>query len=731
MTTRFRPIAGAFQPLLVQANRFGGPLLLFALMVLAYWRILLTDQYSWLNGQDLSSQVLPWLQFQAGELHAGRFPLWSPYEWGGQNLIGQGQPGVVNPLNWLLFAMPLRRGWLREGALNWWFFFIHYVAALNLYALARSLGTSRLPAIFGGLAFGLLGFLGSNDWPQMICGLVWAPLVFRFLLQANYAWAGFFLGLCWLSGHHQLPIFVSLAVAATAIAFRLYPAILTFIVAGLLAAPQLLPGLAYGRTARRWVGMDMPVGWQDKVAYFVHEQYANGPSALFSILLPGAELHTSLFLGCTALVLAIWAIRTNWIRREVKLFTGLGIGALLYGLGRFGGLEPLLYSLLPMIEKARSPSMAGAIFTMSFAVLAALGMELHRSKPAHPISWRIHWGFGALVILLFSFAKLLPANQTRLEERWFAVAFVSLLVGLAYYAVAKGQMSQRTLYPLLLCAILIESANMNYFNMGNRHDKYVTSLLTPMSRHMDIREFLLTLPQPLRVTIDEKAIPYNFGDWQGVDVMGGYLASLDSAHVDLNWSNPRAAQLIGVGYHIGPTPRTEGSQLLFQGEHGINLWQNPLPPFPRAWLSSSTISYRNRDEADAYIDNQSIDLRQVTLTHNPVAGLESCPPGDTAVLLHNPGRVLIRTHANCNNLLVISDSDDAGWSVTVDGKPAQRINAFHALRAVQVPKGSHTVEWRYSAPGFRPGLALAAAGLLIPLWSSYRRKKQNTKGGIG
>jgi hypothetical protein len=154
-------------------------------MVLAYWRILLTDQYSWLNGYDLSSQVMPWLQFQAGEWHAGRMPLWSPYEWGGQNLLGQGQPGVMNPLNWLLFSAPLRRGWIRQGVLHWWFFLLHFIGALNLYWLVRSLGTGRIPAVFGGLCFGLFGFLGSNDWPQMISGLIWAPLVFLFLLKCE------------------------------------------------------------------------------------------------------------------------------------------------------------------------------------------------------------------------------------------------------------------------------------------------------------------------------------------------------------------------------------------------------------------------------------------------------------------------------------------------------------------------------------------------------------------
>ena len=714
-------LTGAFQPLLAIANRIAGPALLFGLMVLAYWRILLTDQYSWLNGYDLSSQVMPWLQFQAGEWHAGRMPLWSPYEWGGQNLLGQGQPGVMNPLNWLLFGAPLRRGWIRQGVLHWWFFLLHFIGALNLYWLVRSLGTGRIPAVFGGLCFGLFGFLGSNDWPQMISGLIWAPLVFLFLLKSESSdrpWreaslAGFFLGLAWLSGHHQLPIFVSLSVLATAVALRIYPAMLSFAIAGLIAAPQLLPGLAYGKLAIRWVGMESPVGWQDKVAYFVHEQYASIPASLLSILLPGAETHTSLFLGSTALVLAIWAIRSQWERRVVRLFLGLGIGAVLYALGRFGGFEPLLYSLVPMIEKARSPSMAAAIFTLSFAVLAALGFESLRLTHTHKSMARLHWIFAGAVIGLFSVAKLIPANQSQLEQRWFGVAFVSLLIGFAYFALQNGKITSRQFSVLLLAAVMIEASNMTYFDMGNRHDKNVPNLLEPMSHHQDVREFLATRPGPVRITVDDQAIKFNFGDWHGIEVMGGYLASLTRTHSEVDWFRPRTLQLAGIGYHVGPTSRAEGSKLVFEGEGGINVWEYPDAVFPRAWLSSATLSYRNPSELATLLETDTLNLNQTTLTQTAVAGLEVCPAGAVTLLKHDPGQVQISAQANCKSLLVLADSDDPGWSVTVDGQSAEKITVFHALRGVVVPKGNHRVEWSYSPSGFRPGLAFAGLGLVL------------------
>src|SRR5205085_53709 len=78
-------------------------------------------------------QVLPWYQFEAGEWHQGRFPLWDPHHWGGQSLIGQALPGAAYPLNWILFLLPLRKGWIRQPYLHWYFVLIHYMGALFCY----------------------------------------------------------------------------------------------------------------------------------------------------------------------------------------------------------------------------------------------------------------------------------------------------------------------------------------------------------------------------------------------------------------------------------------------------------------------------------------------------------------------------------------------------------------------------------------------------------------------
>src|SRR6266481_2401429 len=210
-----------------QVQRLFGPLLgpaaLLAIVILFNWKLVLTNRFTWLESPDIAHQVLPWFQFQAGEWHAGRFPLWDPNDWAGQTLFGQLQPGSAYPLNWLLFLAPLKNGWMQIAVLHWYLVLIRYIGALTAFALCRDLGRSMIASIAGGCVFGLGGYVGHTGWPQMLNGAVWAPLVFMYLLRvrrgerpvASAALAGFFLGVAWLSGHHQVPLLLTLAAAGT------------------------------------------------------------------------------------------------------------------------------------------------------------------------------------------------------------------------------------------------------------------------------------------------------------------------------------------------------------------------------------------------------------------------------------------------------------------------------------------------------------------------------------
>src|SRR5271156_1816350 len=147
-------------------SRIAAPLALFILTIGVYWKISLSGQYTWLNSPDHVNQILPWMQEEAVQFQAGRFPVWDMHHWGGQSLIGQDQPGVLYPLNWLLWIMPLSNGHISIQFANWYFVVMHFFATLFCYILARDLGLGRFASLCAGASFGLSGFIGNINWPQ-------------------------------------------------------------------------------------------------------------------------------------------------------------------------------------------------------------------------------------------------------------------------------------------------------------------------------------------------------------------------------------------------------------------------------------------------------------------------------------------------------------------------------------------------------------------------------------
>ncbi|HUJ49230.1 MAG TPA: hypothetical protein VLW25_03500, partial [Bryobacteraceae bacterium] len=165
------------------ALAWAGPLVLLLLIIGFFWKLVLTSQYTWIASFDLSDQVVPWLNYEAQQFHLHHLPLWDPFLFGGQSLLGEGQPGLAYPLNWILFSLPLHHGQINFDILNWYFLTIHYLAALFCYFLCRDLGRGIPASVLAGLAFALGGYVGNTDWPQMINGAVWGPLILLFLLR--------------------------------------------------------------------------------------------------------------------------------------------------------------------------------------------------------------------------------------------------------------------------------------------------------------------------------------------------------------------------------------------------------------------------------------------------------------------------------------------------------------------------------------------------------------------
>lgn len=68
-----------------------------------------------------------------------------------------------------------------------------------------------------------------------------------------------------------------------------------------------------------------------------------------------------------------------------------------------------------------------------------------------------------------------------------------------------------------------------------------------------------------------------------------------------------------------------------------------------------------------------------------------------------------------------------GWTAYVDGKKADTAKLCGAVLGIELEKGKHTVELRYTPPGFIAGIVISIIGLAVLIFMSIFVKKRNPK----
>jgi hypothetical protein len=83
---------------------------------------------------------------------------------------------------------------------------------------------------------------------------------------------------------------------------------------------------------------------------------------------------------------------------------------------------------------------------------------------------------------------------------------------------------------------------------------------------------------------------------------------------------------------------------------------------------------------------------------------------------YKPNHLTYECSASSEQLAVFSEIYyDKGWNATIDRKPADYFRADYVLRAMRIPAGKHTIEFRFEPRAVVVGekIALASSSLLI------------------
>ncbi len=83
------------------------------------------------------------------------------------------------------------------------------------------------------------------------------------------------------------------------------------------------------------------------------------------------------------------------------------------------------------------------------------------------------------------------------------------------------------------------------------------------------------------------------------------------------------------------------------------------------------------------------------------------------IILYEPERVVVETQLDAEGYLVLADAWDPGWTVLVDGAPAQMTRADVIFRAVLLNEGTHRVEFLYRPRALYIGLILSGVGIAL------------------
>jgi hypothetical protein len=93
------------------------------------------------------------------------------------------------------------------------------------------------------------------------------------------------------------------------------------------------------------------------------------------------------------------------------------------------------------------------------------------------------------------------------------------------------------------------------------------------------------------------------------------------------------------------------------------------------------------------------------------------------ITLYEPNRVVVEVDMATDAVLLLNDLYYPGWVARVDGEQTPIVRANSIMRAVMVPAGAHTVEFRYESDAIRDGgrvslvsfgaMVMALAGLVL------------------
>jgi len=554
---------------------------------------------------------------------------------------------------------------------------------------------------------------------------------------------------------------------------------LAALLALLVAAVRVLPAAEYmAETWRPPGSLDVHAASVMAIAprAFAMNLFTPGPPAPSPSLWSGADVEREAYVGVAPMVLALVGLLL-WKKRSVSLpIACAGIAAAFYSFGSRTPFYPLLFKL-PGGSWFRGLDRALIIFAFASAFLCGAGLDvLLRSRQQSLSALRVGIRAGlkntprallfgtALVVLLLGLGVGDQREAALLASYWgFGVAILGALSFLGARVPVRAT-GVSTIAVLIICDLFHAHRYPGVLpsQLGGYLSRYDALFDQIRGRQGFDRTYIwssMASSSPLPFYSDVAKAGLLHGIWVVTDYeplstqrMESYLAALGAGAfrpmgyhtVSLSRENVGLFDLMGVRYTLMQTGQEakvvdkfaelSARWKLLSTKDGVSVYERP-DAMPRTFVVNQVEVEPQPDRLLARL--KGANLRQVAFVEESLRADVAPQSGETGaaseveIAAYGPQHVTISATVPNGGFLVLTDQYYPGWRALVDGAPTRIYRADYLFRGVQLPPGTHRVEFVYRPASFYLGVfgsVIGVAGILL-LLALPRRPSTGPNGG--
>lgn len=699
---------------------------------------------------DIITQIYPWKKLSIETLKNGQIPLWNPYSFAGTVHAANYQSAIFSPFNFVFFLFSFIDAWSIFILLQ------PILAGIGTYVFLRSLDRSKSASLIGSVAYMFCGFMttwmayGTLGYAAL--SLPWALWGVTESMRKKSVWylpfVSLSIAISFFAGHFQISLYVLAAVVAYILFLSISTrrlglgCILLFFtgLGVLIASPQILLTLdAYTASTRSTSFIQGEViPWRYLITLFSPDFYGNPVTRNDWF---GHYAEWASYVGIVPLLLAVFAV-TRKLKGYIRFFAVLGCFSIFFAYPT--PLNDLLFALkLPAISTSAASRII-ILFSFSLAVLSAFGLDevviawkekKWKSIVPFIIGWVVFLFILWIVLLVI---KPLPLDRLAIAKRNFILPTALTFLTLSFMSV--GFIRKYKLYMVPVVFLV----GLGMFDSYRYASKWMP---------FDRREYVY--PEVKSLSALKKDVVYNrafgnigneVGSTYGIQLIEGYDAMyqgrygefINAASKGIVTPGGRSVVLLDKhGVFSKETLQLLGVRYMYHRvSDGRNVWAFPVwdypdgrikqiykddqyeiyedtQAFPRAFLASGYTVVKEDQEIIDTLFSKDINRKETLVLEEEPAIHPEAGVGTAEIREYSPTVIRIRTESAVPKLVFLSDTYDIGWEARVDGVSTRVYRADYDFRAIGVPAGIHTIEYRYHPKGFRNGLIITITSVII------------------